>query len=135
MSLKQRRFMKKCPTLDYQLATKQIQYSNFDFTEEFYEKFQNFMMENPGKTAKELCYLIKFYKFNPKTLTFALKMFNTYKNTYHNVCGPFIYKHNKWYPVYGEKYTDTVIISQKNKDLCLQIKKLRLQIELLNKIQ
>ena len=45
------------------------------------------------------------------------------------------YKNNKWFPVYGEKYSDTVIISQKNKDLCDKIKKLKLQIELLNKSQ
>jgi len=135
MSLKQHRFMKKCPILDYQLGIKQIQDCDFDFTEEFYEKFQNSMIENPGKSEKELCYLIKFYKFKPETLSIALKMFNTYKNTYHNVCGPYIYNQKNWYPVYAEKYTDTVIISQKNKDLCLQIKKLRLQIELLNKIQ
>ena len=34
-----------------------------------------------------------------------------------------------------EKNSDTVIISQKNKDLCDKIKKLKLQIELLNKSQ
>ena len=126
---------KKCPTLDYKTGTKELQNCNFDFDEKFYEKFKNFMMENPGKTTKELCYLIKFYKFDTKTLPLAFKLFNTFPNTYYNKCGPFIYKNNKWFPVYGEKYSDAVIISQKNKDLCLQIKKLRLQIELLNKNQ
>ena len=134
MSLK-RSLRKKCPTLDYQSGSKEVGDCNFDFTEEFYEKFQNFMMENPGKTTKELCYLIKFYKFDTKTLPVALKLFNTAPNTYYGKCGPFIYKNSKWFPVYGEKFSDTVIISQKNKELCDKIKKLKLQIELLNKSQ
>jgi len=134
MSLKQS-LRKKCPKLHYQTGSKEVEDCYFDFTEEFYEKFQHFMMENPGKTTKELCYLIKFYKFDTKTLPVAFKLFNTFPNTYYNKCGPFIYKNNAWFPVYGEKYSDTVIISQKNKDLCNQIKKLKLQIELLNKTQ
>ena len=79
--------------------------------------------------------LIKFYKFDKKTLPVAFKLFNTFPNTYYNKCGPFIYKNNSWFPVYGEKFSDTVIISQKNKELCDKIKKLKLQIELLNKSQ
>lgn len=134
MSLKQS-LRKKCPKLHYKTCSKEVEDCYFDFTEEFYEKFQHFMMENPGKTTKELCYLIKFYKFDTKTLPVALKLFNTFPNTYYNKCGPFIYKNNAWFPVYGEKYSDTVIISQKNKDLCNQINKLKLQIELLNKTQ
>lgn len=126
---------KKCPTLNSQNASKEVENCNFYFTEEFYERFQNFMMENPGKTTKELCYLIKFYKFDTKTLPVAFRLFNTYRNTYHNICGPFIYKNNSWFPVYKEKYSDTLIISQKNKDLCDKVKKLKLQIELLNKSQ
>ena len=134
MSLK-RSLKKKCPTLNHQTGSKEVQDCNFNFSEKFYEDFQNFMMENPGKTTKELCYLIKFYKFDIKTLPLAFKLFNTFPNTYYNKCGPFIYKNSKWFPVYGEKYSDTVIISQKNKDLCDKIKKLKLQIELLNKSQ
>lgn len=110
-----------------------IQDCNFDFNEEFYQKFQKIIIENPGKTTKDLCSLIKFYKFTPKTLSIAFKMLNSYKETYYNVCGPFIYKDNRWFPLYGKKFTDTIIISNENSYLRDQIKMLRLQVELLNK--
>ena len=41
-------------------------------------------------------------------------MFNTWKNTFYDVCGPFIYKDNRWFPVYAKKYSDAVILAQEN---------------------
>lgn len=126
-------YFKHCPKLDSKFESQMIQTCKFHFDEEFYKKFQKFMIENPGKTTKELCSLIKFYKFTPKTLSTAFKMFNSRKETFYNICGPFIYKDNRWFPVYGKKYTDTVIITKENNYLRSQIQLLRLQIELLNK--
>ena len=39
-------------------------------------------------------------------------MFNTWKNSFfYGVCGPFIYKNDRWFPVYSKKYMDTCVIS------------------------
>ena len=131
----QRSYVKNCPTLPHTLSEQMVNECNFNFTEEFYIKFKNFMIKNPGKTTIELCQLIKFYKFTPKTLSTAFKLFNTYTNTYYQICGPFIYKDNRWFPIYSKKYTDTVILAQENSYLRDKIQNMKLQIELLNKSQ
>jgi len=86
--------------------------SNFNFTEDFYKQFQDFINSNAGKTTRELCEVITFYSFTEKTLDEAFKLFNTYKNTYYRVCGPFIYKNNRWYP--SENHSDTFVLLQEN---------------------
>jgi hypothetical protein len=96
----------------------------FDFTEDFYKTFQEFMFQNPGKTSEELCNIITFYKFEPDTLEVAFKMFNTWKNTFWGKCGPFIYKNERWFPVYSKKYIDKGILAQENSELRQKIKEL-----------
>jgi methionine salvage enolase-phosphatase E1 len=58
-------------------------------------------------------------------------MCNTWKNTFHGVCGPFIFKNDRWFPVYAKKYQDTVKLAQENSELRKKIeeleKKLRCQ--------
>ena len=93
-----------------------------------YQQFKSFMIQNPGKTTQELCSLIQFYNFTPQTLPIAFKMFNTYKNTYFDICGPFIFKNNRWFPVYSKKYTDTIILAQENSYLRNQINQYKNQI-------
>jgi len=86
--------------------------------------FQEFMFQNPGKTTKELIQMITFYEFTEESLEVAFKMFNTWKNSFYGVCGPFIYKNKRWFPVYSKKYTDTVILAQENSILRQKIKEL-----------
>ena len=117
-------YIKNCPTLNYQTANKDLQQHDFDFTEAFYKKFQDFMFQNPGHTSKELCRMITFYNFTEQSINVAFKLFNTYTSTYHNTCGPFIFKNNRWFPVYSKKYTDTVKLAQENSRLKLELKKL-----------
>jgi hypothetical protein len=88
--------------------------SNLNFNEGFYEKFQEFINHNPGKTTLELCEIITFYDFTEKTLDTAFRVFNTWKNTYYGVCGPFIYTNYRWFPVYSKKYNDTVMLAEEN---------------------
>lgn len=122
MSLKS--YIKNCPTLNYQTVYKDLQQHDFDFTEAFYKEFQEFMFQNPGHTSKELCQMITFYDFTEQSIDVALKLFNTYKSTYHDTCGPFILKNNRWFPVYRKKYADTIKLAQENSRLKLELKKL-----------
>ena len=117
-------YIKNCPTLNYKSASKDLQEHDLDFTETFYKEFQEFMFQNPGHTAKELCQMITFYDFTEHSIDIAFKLFNTYKTTFHNTCGPFIFKNNRWFPVYSKKYTDTVRLAQENSRLKLELKKL-----------
>ena len=113
-----------CP----KLSVEDVRKVNFDFTDEFYHYFNEFIYSHPGKTTKELIEIIDRYKFTPETLTLAFKLFNTYKCTYHNVCGPFIYKHERWFPVYNKKYTDNIILAEENSKLKSEIEHLRLEL-------
>jgi len=108
--------IKNCPRFDTG-DNKWINKCNFDFTDEFYKTFQEFMFQNPGKTTKELVQMITFYKFTEDSLKMAFMMFNTWKNTFHGVCGPFIFKNNRWFAVYAKKYTDTLLLAQENSKL------------------
>jgi len=108
--------IKNCPRFDTG-DNKWINKCNFDFTDEFYKTFQEFMFQNPGKTTKELVQMITFYKFTEDSLKMAFMMFNTWKNTFHGVCGPFICKNNRWFAVYAKKYTDTLLLAQENSKL------------------
>ena len=110
-------YIKNCPTLNYKSASKDLQQHDLNFTDKFYKNFQTFMLANPGKTTKELIELLytnNIYDFTEETLIIAFKLFNTYKNTFYNTCGPFIYKNNRWFPVYSKKYTDTILLAQEN---------------------
>ena len=120
--------IKNCPRFDTG-DNEWIKKCNFDFTDEFYKTFQEFMFQNPGKTTKELCQMITFYNFNEESLEVAFKMFNTWKITFHGICGPFIFKNDRWFPVYAKKYADTVLLAQENSELRQRIK------ELENKLQ
>ena len=108
--------IKNCPRFDTG-DNKWIKKCNFDFTDEFYKTFQEFMFQNPGKTTKELVQMITFYKFTEESLGVAFKMINTWKNSFYGVCGPFIYKNERWFPVYAKKYTDTLLLAQENSKL------------------
>ena len=106
----------KCPILtdnDY----KKI---NFNFTAEFYKYFNDFIYSHPGKTTSELVKLIDKYNFTEETLVLAFKLFNTWRCTYYNVCGPFIYKQDRWFPVYKKNYTDNLILAEENSRLNIE---------------
>ena len=75
----------------------ELRKSNFEFTEEFYPQFHDCIRENPGKTILELLPLITFYKFTSFELLLAFKLFNTFKNTYYNKCGPFSRNGGVWF--------------------------------------
>jgi uncharacterized membrane protein len=93
--------------------------------------FQEFLYQNPGKTTEELCQIITFYTFTPETLEKAFKMFNTWKNTFYGICGPFIYKNDRWFAVYAKKYSDSVILARENSKLRQKIEKLEKQLGLI----
>ena len=120
--------IKNCPRFDTG-DNKWLKKCNFNFTKEFYKIFQEFMFQNPGKTTKELVQMITFYEFTEESLEVAFKMINTWKNSFYGVCGPFIYKNERWFPVYAKKYTDTVLLAQENSKLREKIN------ELENKLQ
>lgn len=99
--------------------TNNVIQSNFDFNERFYETFQEFISKNPGKTTHELCEIITFYDFTEKTLDIAFRLFNTWRNTYYDRCGPFMCKNYRWFT--GRKYTDAVVLAQENSILRIQL--------------
>ena len=130
--------IKNCPVLRVE-GRKQIADSvaecNFDFDREFYKNFQTFIFQNPGHTTKELCEMITFYEFTEKTLDIAFRLFNTWKNSYYGVCGPFIYKNCRWFPVYQKKHTDTVLLAQENSRLRQEVEDLKNEIRQLKNNQ
>ena len=121
------KYIKNCPRL---IRIEDVADCDFDFTDEFYQTFQNFLYQNPGKTTKELCQMITFYTFTPKTLETAFKMFNTWKNTFYGICGPFILKNDRWFPIYEKKYSDTIILAQENSKLRQKIEELEKQLDI-----
>tara|TARA_B100000963_G_scaffold280115_1_gene248586 strand:- start:3084 stop:3488 length:405 start_codon:yes stop_codon:yes gene_type:complete len=113
-------YLKNCPMLTSEEAAK----VNFDFTEETYMKIQNMVEQFPGQTSEEYASQATFYNFTPKTMETAFKLFNTWRNTYYNICGPFICKDNRWFPIYSKKYVDTLKLANENTQLRSRIKEL-----------
>jgi len=107
----------------------QLQKSNFDFTEEFYKKFHECIRQNPGKTILELLPFITFYEFTSFQLLLAFKLFNTYKNTYYNKCGPFLRRAGLWFVAEKNKNLQEQEIS----NLKQEISNLKQEISNLNK--
>lgn len=102
-----------CP----RLKNEDFEKINFDFNDQFYEYFNKLIYTHPGKTTMELIPLIDKYEFTPETLELSFKLFNTFKCSYYGVCGPFIYKQERWFPVYNKKYTDNLILAEENSKL------------------
>ena len=113
-------YLKNCPTLSNEEAAN----VNFNFTQETYEAIQNMVEQFPGLTGEEYVEKASFYKFTPETIVRAFKLFNTWPNSFYNVCGPFICKNNRWFPIYSKKYTDTLKIANENSVLRERIKEL-----------
>ena len=110
-----------CPRLN----NKDFEKINFDFNDQFYEYFNKLIYTHPGKTTMELLPLIKKYEFTPETLELAFRLFNTFKCTFYGVCGTFIYKQERWFPVYNKKYTDNIILAEENSKLQKENDKLK----------
>lgn len=121
---KETSYFKNCPIL----TVKECSEINFDFTEDTYKNIQNLLESYPGLTAIEYVEKTYFYDFTEKSITMAFKLFNTWKQTYYNKCGPFICKDNRWFPVYSKKYVDTIKLATENSVLRNRIKKLEFQL-------
>ena len=121
---KENSYLKNCP----RLSVKECSRINFDFTEDTYKNIQNMLESYPGLTAIEYANKADFYNFTENSITLAFKLFNTWKQTYYNKCGPFICKDNRWFPVYSKKYTDTIKLATENSILRSRIKKLEIQL-------
>ena len=117
-------YLKNCPTLNSQEASN----VNFDFTEEINEEIQNMVQQYPGLTSQEYSEKASFYNFTHKTMETTFKLFNTWPNSYYNVCGPFICKNDRWFPIYSKKYTDTLKLANENSMLRQRIKELEEKI-------
>ena len=105
-----------------------IKNCNFDFSEDFYLTFHNFIKKNPFNTIPSLVKKIKFYNFTEETLLLAFKLFNTCKCTYNNICGPFLNINEYW--IVLEKKTQ---IQQENIKLKQTITSLEKEIRYLKK--
>ena len=117
-------YLKNCPVLTTQEAAN----VNFDFTCETYKLIQGMVERLPGLTAEEYATEATFYNFTPETMKIAFKLFNTWPNSYYNVCGPFICKNNRWFPIYSKKYIDTIKLAEENTSLRKKIKELEAQL-------
>ena len=62
------------------------------------------------ETKEEYAVELKFYKFLSEA---TFKLFNTWPNSYYNVCGPFICKNDRWFPIYSKKQ-DTLKLANEN---------------------
>ena len=113
-------YLKNCPML----TSKEASEVNFNFTGEIYQQIQKMVEQFPGLTAKEYAEQAVFYNFTEKSMETAFKLFNTWRNTYYNICGPFIYKDNRWFPIYSKKYIDTLRLANENSQLRKRIKQL-----------
>ena len=113
-------YLKNCPML----TSKEASEVDFNFTEEIYQQIQKMVEQFPGLTAKEYAEQAVFYNFTEKSMETAFKLFNTWRNTYYNICGPFIYKDNRWFPIYSKKYIDTLKLANENSQLRQRIKQL-----------
>jgi hypothetical protein len=121
---KENSYLKNCP----RLTVKECSEINFDFTEDTYKNIQNMLESYPGLTAIEYANKADFYNFTENSITHAFKLFNTWKQTYYNKCGPFICKDNRWFPVYSKKYINTIKLATENSVLRSRIKKLEIQL-------
>ena len=117
---KSKPYLKNCP----KLTSKQAANVNFNFTCETYNLIQGMVERLPGLTAEEYAREATFYDFTPETMQTAFKLFNTWPNSYYNVCGPFICKNNRWFPIYSKKYIDTIKLAEENTILREKIKEL-----------
>ena len=117
-------YLKNCPTL----TSEQAANVNFDFTCETYKLIQGMVERLPGLTAEEYSREATFYNFTPETMETAFKLFNTWPNSYYNVCGPFICKNNRWFPIYSKKYIDTIKLAEENTNLRAKIKELEAKL-------
>ena len=113
-------YLKNCPILTSQEAAN----VNFEFTCETYKLIKDMVERMPGLTGEEYARQATFYNFTPETMETAFKLFNTWPNSYYNVCGPFICKNNRWFPIYSKKYIDTIKLAQENTSLREKIKEL-----------
>ena len=100
----------------------------FDFDTEFYSKFHNFILNNPGLSAEQYSNKINFYKFTKETITDAFKLFNTYQCTYKRICGPFMYTNGVWYAANKLNQYDKINLIAENKKLKKENKYLREKI-------
>jgi hypothetical protein len=117
-------YLKICPRLTVEEASN----VNFDFTSSTYKLIQCMVERLPGLTTEEYAREATFYNFTPKTMETAFKLFNTWSNTYYNICGPFICKDNRWFPVYSKKYIHTIKLAEENTNLREKIKELELKL-------
>ena len=117
---KSKPYLKNCP----KLTSEQAANVNFNFTCETYNLIQGMVERLPGLTAEEYAREATFYDFTPETMQTAFKLFNTWPNSYYNVCGPFICKNNRWFPIYSKKYIDTIKLAEENTSLREKIKEL-----------
>lgn len=121
---KRKPYLKNCPTL----TSEQASNVNFNFTCETYKLIQGMVERLPGLTSEEYAREATFYNFTPETMETAFKLFNTWPNSYYNVCGPFICKNNRWFPIYSKKYIDTIKLAQENTSLREKIKELEAKL-------
>ena len=117
-------YLKNCPTL----TSDQAANVNFNFTCETYKLIQGMVERLPGLTAEEYAREATFYNFTTETMETAFKLFNTWPNSYYNVCGPFICKNNRWFPIYSKKYIDTIKLAEENTNLRAKIKELEAKL-------
>ena len=121
---KSKPYLKNCPTL----TSEQAANVNFNFTCETYKLIQGMVERLPGLTAEEYAREATFYNFTTETMETAFKLFNTWPNSYYNVCGPFICKNNRWFPIYSKKYIDTIKLAEENTNLRAKIKELEAKL-------
>ena len=106
----------------------------FDFCGDFYSKFHNFILNNPGLTAKQYSKQIDFYDFTEETIIDAFKLFNTYQCTFNKKCGPFMFSNDKWYAINKSNQHDKINLIAENKKLREENRYLRQKIaEIVNK--
>ena len=72
------------------------------------------MNKHPGLTLKEYVKLMDFYPFTEETLEIAFRRFNTFKNTFYGVCGPFMLKGGRWFPVYNKPDDTNIVLAEEN---------------------
>lgn len=101
----------------------------FNFDTEFYKKFNNFILQNPGLSALEYSKSIDFFDFTPESIVKAFKLFNTYQCTFHRICGPFMFSNGKWYGTDKNDKYDNISLMAENKKLSEENKYLRRKID------
>ena len=102
-----------------------------ELNEEHFKLFNNIVKNNPGLSSAEYVKLMNFYNFNVETIEYAFKLFNTYQNTFYDVCGPFTNSNGKW-NIYKESnlHIDQNKISDENIKLREEIINLKNKLKL-----